>query len=85
MCYSGKFKLKEVYKKVSTHVEWRNNPLFHQLSDPNLEFLQTGILYIHGRDKQFRPIIILNAYMIDLKKVLINFIATIFSSILRMS
>jgi len=36
---------------------------------PFLEkFLHEGIMYIHGRDRMYRPIVVFNAYMIDPKK-----------------
>jgi hypothetical protein len=51
MQYSGKFKIKDAIKNLQAHVSWRNSIEFHTLSQPNLEFLKEGILYIHGRDK----------------------------------
>ena len=32
-------------------------------------YKQKGIIYVHGRDRFFRPIVILNAHLIDIKKV----------------
>ena len=36
-------------------------------------YKQKGIIYVHGRDRLFRPIVILNAYLIDIKKVKYDF------------
>lgn len=82
MQYCGKCKLKDSVKKLQINLEWRATPANHCLNQKSLDFLviflnnnqKQGILYTHGRDKQFRPIIILNAYMVDLKKVKILYI-----------
>jgi len=38
--------------------------------NPKIEsFIDAGILYIHGRDNRFRPIVVFNAYKIDTKKL----------------
>ncbi|CAD8185247.1 unnamed protein product [Paramecium octaurelia] len=66
--YSGRFKMKEVIKKLQLHLSWRANPIYHQINPATEKFLKDGICYIFGRDKQYRPIVILNAHMIDLKK-----------------
>ncbi|KAM3145533.1 hypothetical protein pb186bvf_002307 [Paramecium bursaria] len=68
MGYSGRFKMVDVIKKLEANIQWRMNPLYHQLSDKIVAFLQTGIIYTIGRDKQFRPIVIFNAHLIDTKK-----------------
>lgn len=56
-------------QRLQLHLQWRNNPAMHQLSQPVIDFLQSGIIYTFGRDHQFRPVIILNAHRIDTKKV----------------
>ncbi|CAD8212465.1 unnamed protein product [Paramecium octaurelia] len=66
--YSGRFKMKEVIKKLQLHISWRANPIYHQINPATEKFLKDGICYIFGRDKQYRPIVILNAHLIDLKK-----------------
>ncbi|CAD8114598.1 unnamed protein product [Paramecium sonneborni] len=66
--YAGKFNKKEIIKKLQQHIAWRCNKIYQEINSHSEQLLKEGICYLLGRDKQFRPIIIMNAYLIDLKK-----------------
>ncbi|CAD8054595.1 unnamed protein product [Paramecium primaurelia] len=68
MCYAGRFDKKEVIKKLLQHIAWRRTKINHEINSNSEQFFKEGICYLLGRDKQFRPIIILNAHLIDQKK-----------------
>jgi len=36
-----------------------------------LELLKDGLVYLAGRDKQFRPVFVINVEKVDMKKVFI--------------
>ncbi|KAL4447108.1 hypothetical protein ABPG74_013960 [Tetrahymena malaccensis] len=54
---------------ISQHNDWRKNNLPIKLDEEIIQFLQSGIIYLHGRDNRNRPIMVLNAYKIDTKKM----------------
>ena len=56
-------------KALRRHLEWLSNEKYHILTADALEYLTSGVIYTYGTDKKLRPIIILNVYKIDLKKV----------------
>ncbi|EAS02076.2 CRAL TRIO domain protein (macronuclear) [Tetrahymena thermophila SB210] len=68
MCYCGRFDLKKDVKAAKDHIEWRNNLTMHTLDDKARELLSKGILYLLGRDENFRPILYLDCTKINLKK-----------------
>jgi hypothetical protein len=60
------------YKTANTiqllvdHFEWRKSYFPFSLTPKALEILNSGFIYVHGRDCQFRPIFIINArYYVD--------------------
>jgi hypothetical protein len=55
------------------HIEFLNDESVHKLQPEAKKLLENGFIYLYGRDKQFRPIIILDATKINLKKVIIIF------------
>lgn len=65
--YAGKLDLKKSLKIMKQHLEWRQLPERELLNPEARKLLEDGLMYISGRDHQFRPIIIINAYKIDLK------------------
>ncbi|CAD8063213.1 unnamed protein product [Paramecium primaurelia] len=68
MVYCGKFKDKNYLKVLQSHLAWRAIPNNFQPTDLNIAFLQKGIVYTYGRDKQQRPIIIMNLELVNLKQ-----------------
>ncbi|CAD8191969.1 unnamed protein product [Paramecium pentaurelia] len=66
--YAGRFDKKTVIKKLQQHIAWRCNKIYHEINSHSEQFLKEGICYLLGRDKQYRPIVILNAHLIDQKK-----------------
>ncbi|CAD8096918.1 unnamed protein product [Paramecium sonneborni] len=66
--YAGRFNKKEVIKKLQQHIAWRCNKIYQEINSHSEQLLKEGICYLLGRDKQFRPIIIMNAHQIDQKK-----------------
>jgi hypothetical protein len=78
MMYSGKFELKKSLKNLKDHLEWRASPDRGILSPKAYKYLEDGIMYISGRDKQYRPIVIINVYKINPKQLdLTDFIAAL--------
>jgi len=58
--HSKSFKMDKALQNIKSHVQWKQttNPL--QL-DPRLQqHLNSGAVYIYGRDNQFRPIIVID-------------------------
>ncbi|CAD8172017.1 unnamed protein product [Paramecium octaurelia] len=66
--YAGRFDKKTVIKKLQQHIAWRCNKIYQEINSHSESFLKEGICYLLGRDKQYRPIVILNAHQIDQKK-----------------
>ena len=48
---------------------WRSKFLPAKFTQNVNDFLNSGIVYVHGRDSKFRPTIILNAYKINMQEV----------------
>ena len=55
------FNIKKTYVNINNHCEWRKE--FHPiiLTDDMMKLLQFGYCFIHGRDRNFRPILVVNA------------------------
>lgn len=55
------FDMPRIVNEIKNHLEWRqtNIPL-PRLTDATLNLLNKGILYIHGRCKDFTPIIVID-------------------------
>ena len=56
-----------IVNEVKNHLEWRqtNIPL-PRLNDATLNLLNSGILYLHGRCKDFTPIIVIDMVKLNL-------------------
>lgn len=56
------FKINETIKLLIDHLNWKNSkfPNF-QIRLKTLEILNEGFIYVHGRDCQYRPILVVNA------------------------
>lgn len=68
MLYSSRFEVKKTIPIIKSHLEFRADQHIRTMNNDFKKILEEGIMYMHGRDKEYRPIIILNAHMIDLKK-----------------
>jgi len=56
------FNVDKSIKLIQDHINWRNEKLPNYiLREKSMEILQKGFIYVHGRDCQFRPIIVVNA------------------------
>ena len=63
--YSTNFELEKAFTQMCDHLKWRseNFPLYFTPRDKVFEILNLGFAYIHGRDHQFRPIIVCQPYI----------------------
>jgi len=66
--YAGKWDFKKALKMLKHHFEWRASPDRGVITPGGYKLMEEGIIYISGRDKQYRPIIVVNVYKVDLKK-----------------
>lgn len=58
--YAAKWDLQLAVRNIETHLEWRKNRLRKVYPDePPLQVMNSGGLYIHGRDHCFRPLLII--------------------------
>lgn len=48
-------------KLIHDHIEWRNSFFPINLSQNSMKILNSGFLYVHGRDHRYRPIVVMNA------------------------
>jgi len=76
------FDIKKTLEIIINHLDWRMENLPPNLTNKVMEVLNIGYIYIHGRDNRFRPIIHINASVINKNTKKYNFedwnIATIF-------
>jgi len=63
------FKLDKCLACVKEHSTWRQTKLPVQTTTEIEEFLKAGIIYVHGRDHRYRPIVVFNAYLMNPKKM----------------
>lgn len=61
------YKTDKTLKAVKQYNEWVIKTLPVPFDDETRTFINSGLMYVHGRDHRFRPIIVFNAYRIDLK------------------
>ena len=54
------FKEPDCYKALENYVEWKKANIPPILSDMTAKMINSGFFYIHGRDRMFRPIIVIN-------------------------
>lgn len=70
--YSAKFALEKCMENLKVYLDWLSHPNRKTIPPKCLELLKEGLVYLSGRDKQFRPIIVVNVYRVDLKKMTIE-------------
>ena len=65
--YSTECDLEKGYKRMINYFKWyyETFPLNIQPEDKSIKLLNTGFIYIYGRDHQFRPIIICQPYILQ--------------------
>jgi hypothetical protein len=64
-----KFSFKKSAEAIFSAIEWRNtfaSRSYISLFDPCQSVLNTGAIYIHGRDHRYRPLLVLNIARLDL-------------------
>ena len=65
--YSTECNLQKAYERMINYFKWYNSffPLNMQPGDKCVQVLNTGFLYIFGRDHQFRPVVICQPYILQ--------------------
>jgi hypothetical protein len=65
--YSTECKLDKAYIRMIEYFRWYEEhfPMYIQPEDKIIKFLNTGCTYVFGRDHQFRPIIIVQPYLLE--------------------
>jgi len=61
------FKNEKALTSISNYTSWRESKLPINIDQKLEEFLNSGFLYVHGRDHKFRPIVVFNVNQIDPK------------------
>lgn len=64
---AGNFKNEKVLTSIRDYTTWRQAKLPIKVDNKLQEFLNSGFLYVHGRDHKFRPIVVFNINMLDPK------------------
>ena len=70
-----KFDFKKSAEALFASIEWRNTQAprsFYTLFDHCQNVLQTGAIYIHGRDHRYRPLLVLNVDRLNLRRHGVN-------------
>lgn len=63
------FNYSKSYEYIVNHIEWRNVFFPFELNPAVIDILQSGFMYTYGRDKRFRPILIIRVELyIELSK-----------------
>lgn len=58
MMQATDYKVKECHKAIENYVEWKKINIPPVLSEMTTRLIDSGFFYIHGRDRKFRPMII---------------------------
>jgi len=62
------FDIKKAAVAIQSHMKWRRDTLPIQETPEIAAVVRDGIMYVHGRDHRFRPVMYVNAKKLDLKK-----------------
>ena len=65
-------KLENTVKTLVQNLAFRKTYLPAQYSEKIANFLQSGLIYLHGRDCAFRPLIFMSIYRINMQNVEID-------------
>ncbi len=57
-----KFDHEATLEALQSQLKWEEDFLPPKLTDKSEEILNAGVIYLHGRDKNFRPFIVFNAH-----------------------
>jgi hypothetical protein len=71
--YGTSWKTAKALRNLQEHLKWRASCLpsdYRMLYLDVKHVLQTGCMYVHGRDERYRPLIISRAYVYDFNKVI---------------
>ncbi|EAR86555.2 CRAL TRIO domain protein (macronuclear) [Tetrahymena thermophila SB210] len=68
MCYSARFDMQKCIKQTKEHIAWRNDVDMHTIDEESKKLLESGFVYLLGRDKQYRPVVVLDCTKINVKK-----------------
>jgi len=63
------YKMEKTLHSIKDHTAWNASLSTFKPTDKIKEFLNTGFLYVHGRDHKFRPVVVFNIYRMDTKAV----------------
>jgi hypothetical protein len=55
------YKIDQTIKLLIQHITWKKSYFPYSINSKVIEILKGGFTYIHGRDNQYRPIMIINA------------------------
>ena len=56
----SKFNFKNTHEYILKYIEWRAEHIPPWLTELSEKLIRSGYMYIHGRDRWFRPLIVLN-------------------------
>ena len=65
--YASGFNMDKTLNSIKQHTTWRQTSLPVHADAQLQRYLNSGILYMHGRDSHFRPIVVFNVNLIDPK------------------
>jgi hypothetical protein len=54
------FDPKSTFQQLQKYIEWRENNIPPVLNELSEQLIKSGFLYVHGRDKKFRPLVVIN-------------------------
>ncbi|MCQ2815666.1 MAG: SEC14 family lipid-binding protein [archaeon] len=63
------YKIEASYKEIVHEIEWKKEHLPIQLTDDIMKVLNSGFIYVHGRDNFFRPLIFVNPMKFNSKEI----------------
>mmetsp|Transcript_7108 Transcript_7108/g.6372 ORF Transcript_7108/g.6372 Transcript_7108/m.6372 type:complete len:167 (-) Transcript_7108:741-1241(-) len=66
--YANRFDIPKGIEVLKNHIKWLKENDAYSLRPGSLELLKKGVIYLAGRDKKYRPIIVMNLYRVDLDK-----------------
>lgn len=81
-----KFNIEKSFTNLLTEIEWRNSLMpnsYHSLLTKVETLLDSGVIYIHGRDNRFRPLIIVDCEKLRHKYLIIDSICYMMSFLIE--
>lgn len=71
--YGTSWKTQKALRNLFEHLKWISNFLpvdYKMLYSEVIHILQTGCIYVHGRDERYRPLVVIRAFVFDFNKVI---------------